>query len=465
MDAASLRLPVFDRRRAGVLLHPTVLPGEHGAFGPAGRSFVDWLASAGFSVWQMLPLGPVSESRSPYWTRSDFALDVRFIDNAEAVDPQQRGGEFSVFCERNEHWLEDYALFVALSDERGGAVWWDWPAQLRERERAALKAARERLAARLSQVRIEQWQAAWQLGALREYAHQHRVRLLGDLPIYVAPDSATAWAHQEQFQLTDAGRPAALAGVPPDYFSADGQLWGYPPYDWQQARRDHFAFWRRRLNVQLARFDVLRIDHFRGLIEYWAVSPEAANARAGAWYPAPGRALLQALKRDWPDLPLVAEDLGDITAAVDALRRDFGLPGMRVLQFGFDGAPANPHLPHNIGRDAVTYTGTHDNDTTAGWYRALDRETRLRVDFLLRSDLLPMPEALVRAALGSPAGLAVIPIQDLLGLGSEARLNTPGTVAGNWCWKLEHGALTNEIAGWCNSLNQAYGRAACVPAR
>ena len=459
MAAVSRRLPVFDRRRAGVLLHPTALSGERGAFGAAGRAFIDWLSSAGFSVWQMLPLGPVSESRSPYWTRSDFALDTQFIDCTEAADPQQQRDVFSAFCEGNEHWLEDYALFVALGEDCGGAAWWDWPAPLRERESASLEAARQRLAPRLEQLRTEQWQAARQLAALREYAQQRAIRLFGDLPIYVPPDSATAWAHPEQLQLTATGKPALLAGVPPDYFSADGQLWGYPLYDWKQAQRDHFAFWRMRLRPQLALFDVLRIDHFRGLVDFWAVLPDAANARAGAWHAAPGHALLEALRRDWPDLPLVAEDLGNITEAVGALRREFGLPGMRVLQFAFDGMPGNPHLPHNIDRDAVAYTGTHDNDTTLGWYRALDDVARQRVDFLLRSDLVPMPEALLRAALASAASLAVIPIQDLLGLGAEARFNTPGTVAGNWRWKLWHGALDNGLAGWCRALNEAYGRA------
>ena len=458
MGAISRRPPVFDRRRAGVLLHPTALPGERGAFGAAGRAFIDWLSSAGFSVWQVLPLGPVSESRSPYWTRSEFALDARFIDCTETADLQQQRGEFKAFRERNEDWLEDYALFVALGEDCGGAAWWDWPAPLRGRERAALESARQRLAPRLEQLRTEQWHAARQLAALREYAQQRAVRLFGDLPFYVAPDSATAWAHREQLQLTAIGKPALLAGVPPDYFSADGQLWGNPLYDWQQAQRDHFAFWRMRLRVQLANFDVLRIDHFRGLVDYWAVPPDAANARTGAWHAAPGRALLEALRRDWPDLPLVAEDLGDITEAVETLRREFGLPGMRVLQFAFDGSPGNPHLPHHIGRDAVAYTGTHDNDTTLGWYRALDDATRQRVDFLLHGDPPPMPEALLRAALASAASLAVIPIQDLLGLGSEARFNTPGTVAGNWRWKLWHGALDDGLAGWCRALNQAYGR-------
>ncbi len=458
MSAASRRLPVFDRRRAGVLLHPTALPGERGAFGAAGRAFIDWLSSAGFSVWQVLPLGPVSDSRSPYWTRSDFALDPRFIDSTEAADPQQQRGEFNAFREGNEYWLEDYALFVALGEDCGGAAWWDWPAPLREREHTALESASLRLAPRLEQLRTEQWQAARQLAALREYARQSAVRLFGDLPFYVAPDSAAAWAHQEQLQLTATGKPALLAGVPPDYFSADGQLWGNPLYDWNQAQRDHFSFWRMRLRVQLELFDVLRIDHFRGLVDFWAVPPDAANARTGAWHAAPGRALLETVKRDWPDLPFVAEDLGDITIAVEALRREFGLPGMRVLQFAFDGSPGNPHLPHRIDRDTVAYTGTHDNDTALGWYRALDDAARQRVDFQLRSDLLPVPEALSRAVLASSASLAVIPIQDLLGLGSEARFNTPGTTAGNWRWKLWHGALDDGLAAWCHALNRAYGR-------
>lgn len=462
MSVDTPRLPVFDRRRAGVLLHLTALPGNRGAFGAAGRAFIDWLAGAGFSVWQLLPLGPVSDSRSPYWTRSDFALDARFIDPAEIADPEARRDEFTAFCEGSRHWLEDFTLFTALGEECGGAAWWDWPVPLRDREGAALTAARQRLAPRLEQLRIEQWQATRQLEALRIYARQREVRLLGDLPIYLAPDSATAWAHREQLQLTATGRPALLAGVPPDYFADDGQLWGNPLYDWKQAERDDFAFWRMRLSIQLARCDMLRIDHFRGLVDYWAVPPDAANARAGAWHTAPGRALLQRLRREWPLLPLVAEDLGDITPAVEAMRREFGLPGMRVLQFAFDGSPGNPHLPHNIDRDAVVYTGTHDNDTTLGWYCALDYAVRQRVDFLLRSDLVPMPEALIRAALASAASLAIMPIQDLLGLGSEARFNTPGTTAGNWNWKLRDGALDQGLAAWCHSLNQAYGREARV---
>jgi 4-alpha-glucanotransferase len=458
MDAEARRLPVFDRRRAGVLLHPTALPGERGAFGAAGRAFIDWLSSGGFSVWQVLPLGPVTESRSPYWTRSDFALDAQFIDHSETADPQQQRGAFEAFRAGNEDWLEDYALFVALGEDCGGMAWWDWPAPLRYRKRTALESACRRLAPRLDQLRTEQWQAARQLAGLREYAQQREVRLFGDLPFYVAPDSATAWAHQEQLQLAATGRPAHLAGVPPDYFSPDGQLWGYPLYDWNQAERDHFAFWRMRLRVQLRLFDMLRIDHFRGLVDYWAVPADAANARNGAWHATPGRALLETVRHDWPDLPFVAEDLGDITEAVEALRREFGLPGMRVLQFAFDGSPGNPHLPHKIQRDAVVYTGTHDNDTTLGWYRTLDHAARQRVDFLLRSDLVPMPEALLRAALATPASLAVIPVQDLLGLGTEARFNTPGTTAGNWHWKLWHGALGDELAGWCRSLNRTYGR-------
>lgn len=463
MAATCPRLPVFDRRRAGVLLHPTALGGASGAFGAASRAFIDWLCDAGFSVWQMLPLGPVSGSLSPYWTSSDFALDARFIDRSETVDPGRQRDAFDDFRESNGHWLDDYALFTALGEELGRPAWWDWPAPLREREPGALESARRRLAPRLDQLQTEQWQAATQLTALRNYAQQRGVRLFGDLPFYVAPDSATAWANREQFQMTETGKPALLAGVPPDYFSADGQLWGYPVYQWHQAAGDHFAFWRLRLRVQLARFDILRVDHFRGLVDYWAVPPDAVNARAGAWHATPGRALLDAVKLDWPELPLVAEDLGDVTPAVESLRREFRLPGMRVLQFAFDGSADNPHLPHHIGRDAVAYTGTHDNDTTLGWYRALDAAARRRVEFLLRSDLVPMPEALLRSAIGSAARLAVIPVQDLLGLGSEARFNTPGTGTGSWTWKLPHGALDDQLAGWCRALNEAYGRVARRP--
>jgi 4-alpha-glucanotransferase len=278
----------------------------------------------------------------------------------------------------------------------------------------------------------------------------------------VAPDSVATWSARSQFQLGADGRPTQLAGVPPDYFSADGQLWGNPLYNWEQAERDKFSFWRTRLARQLQRFDLVRIDHFRGLAGYWAVPAGATTAREGRWCPAPGRALFQALATDFPDLPLVAEDLGVITPDVEQLRVAFGLPGMRVLQFGFDGSPDNPHLPHNYQRDVVAYTGTHDNDTTVGWYRSLQRPDAQRVEFYLHSDSASLAESMARAVLGSVAQLAIVPAQDLLQLDSHARLNTPGTVSGNWSWRLPDGALTAALAQQFAPLNHVFGRVSGV---
>ncbi len=294
---------------------------------------------------------------------------------------------------------------------------------------------------------------------LRDHAHSRGVRLFGDMPFYVAPSSVETWAHRELFKLGASGEPAVVSGVPPDYFTQLGQLWGNPVYDWDAARRSGFEWWRARVRRQLARFDLLRLDHFRALVAYWAVPAGAPDARGGAWHDTPGEELLRRLREELGDLPLVAEDLGVITPDVVALRKTLGLPGMRVLQFAFDGNPQNPHLPYMHEHDNVAYTGTHDNDTTRGWYERLDAGTRERVDLYLRAGAEAMPETLLRAALGSVAGLAVIPAQDLLGLGSEARLNTPGTAAGNWSWKLPPGALAAELARRYARLNGCFGRA------
>ena len=449
---------ILSRRRAGVLLHPTALPGENGPLGAAARHFIDWLAAAGYSLWQVLPLGPVGESASPYWSTSDHAFSPQLIDHSEAQPPESAPAAFAEFCARQSAWLEDYALFTALSAEHRGAPWWQWPAALRERERGALEAARARLGAAIRRLQIEQWQAATQWAALRQYAHARGVCILGDLPIYVTPNSVAVWAERGQFLLKADGQPAMRAGVPPDYFAVDGQLWGNPLYDWPQAQRDGFAFWRARVGLQLQRFDWLRIDHFRGLESFWAVPESAPSARSGQWLPAPGAELLLALRQQHPQLPLVAEDLGVITAEVDALRRRFGLPGMRVLQFGFDGNPDNRHLPQNFDPDSIAYTGTHDNDTTLGWYRTLDATMRERVDFMLRSDRVPMPEALLRAALYSTAPVAIAPLQDLVGCGSEGRFNTPGTASGNWGWRMDAAALDERLTHWLRALNDSSGR-------
>jgi 4-alpha-glucanotransferase len=448
-----MRLPVLDRRRAGVLLH---LGSLEAALGRGGRAFIDWLAEAGFSVWQILPAGPTGPDGSPYWIRSDFAGNPAFLDPAEL--PSVLPAEEAAFRDQNRHWLDDYALFEVLSRAHGGAPWWTWPANLRDRTPSALLRVTRDRDGELQRIKREQLAFFVQWQRLRAHARSRGVRLFGDLPFYVGPDSVETWAHREQFQLEADGRPAAVAGVPPDYFSQTGQLWGNPLYDWQAMRRDNFVYWRARVLEQLDRVDLLRIDHFRALAAHWAVPAGAADARGGAWHLTPGEDLLRLLMDELGDLPIVAEDLGVITDDVVALRKGFGLPGMRVLQFAFSGEGDNPHLPHMHQHDSVVYTGTHDNDTTLGWYRSLDEETRRRVDSMLRAGSGSMPEALIREALGSVGQLAILPAQDLLGLGSEARVNTPGTVHGNWGWRLPAGALTPQLAAHFAQLNAMYGR-------
>ncbi|HEY3784614.1 MAG TPA: 4-alpha-glucanotransferase [Steroidobacteraceae bacterium] len=449
-----MRLPVFDRRRAGVLLH---LGCMDAALGRGGRAFVDWLASAGFSLWQILPVGPTGADGSPYWVRSDFAGNYAFVDKEELPDTDSPLYESFLAC--SAPWLADYALYEALSAVRHGEPWWLWPAQVRDREHETMVRARKELDAPIQRIQAEQFAFSVQWGRLREHAQSRGIRLLGDLPFYVAPDSAETWVQRRQFQLDATGQPFAVAGVPPDYFSETGQLWGNPLYDWHAMRNDGFALWRGRVAGQLDRVDVLRIDHFRALAAHWAIPAGAPDARTGAWHHTPGEELIRLLQRQLGDLPIVAEDLGVITPDVEALRRNFKLPGMRVLQFAFGGAPDSPHLPHMHEPDSVVYTGTHDNDTTLGWYSTLDGETLRRLELFLRLTPEAMPEALIRAALGSVGALAVIPVQDLLRLGSEARLNTPGTAQGNWSWRLPPAALTTPLASQCRLLNGMYGRA------
>lgn len=455
--SAPARGPVLSQRRAGVLLPASSLctDGE-GALGWRARRFIDWLAEAGFTVWQLLPLVPVDASGSPYWARSDRAGNPALLDR-DAPDPGNED-DFEAWRAQQAGWLEDYVLFEALSAEQDGRPWWQWPLPLRDRKPAALADAARRLKEPIRAAARAQWRFDMQWRALREHAASRGVLLFGDLPIYVAPDSVATWVYRDQFQLDVNGEPRAVAGVPPDYFAEDGQLWGNPLYDWEAHERDGFSFWLRRLGLQSERFDVLRIDHFRGFEAFWEVPAGSRTARGGRWCKAPGHALLSKVRAELPQLELVAEDLGVITDEVIELRKRFALPGMRVLQFGFDGNNRNPHLPHMHEADIVAYTGTHDNDTTAGWYASLSPEMRDRVRrFLARPDHEVL-HALVRLVLSSVAGMAVLPAQDLLGLGSEARLNRPGTAMGNWGWRLPVEWLTAPLAAQFRELNQLFGR-------
>ncbi|HUO80723.1 MAG TPA: 4-alpha-glucanotransferase [Steroidobacteraceae bacterium] len=481
-------LRVLDRRRAGVLLHATSLPdANHGALGQAARSFVDWLAAGGFSVWQFLPLGPVGPDRSPYFARSNHAGDPALVDlatlaaarlidardlgrapramllsqaaQAVAADRGAEGGAFARFRRHEAHWLDDYALFMAIQGHEGGRPWWQWPEALRRREPAALGAARAALAGAIAELEAGQYFFHSQWHALRAYAAGRGVRLFGDVPIYVAPDSVEVWAHPELFQLDAGGEPTAVAGVPPDYFSADGQRWGNPLYRWEAHEATGFAWWLERLRAQFELFDLVRIDHFRGLEAYWAVPAGAPTAATGEWRLAPGEALLRRARATFGRLEVVAEDLGVITPEVEALRDGFGLPGMRIAQFGFDGDQRNVHVPHNWTARSVGYTGTHDNDTSAGWYAHLDPGAQQFVaDYLGASGAAVVP-ALVRSVLASVALLAVVPMQDLLGLGTEARMNLPGTTEGNWGWRFSWAEVPATLAARCERWNRVYGRA------
>jgi 4-alpha-glucanotransferase len=483
--------PGLERRRAGVLLHPTSLPGAaaSGVLGAAATRFLDWLASAGMSVWQMLPVGPVGTDLSPYYARSNHAGNPALIDlgnltelgllpaatsSGAATHAAQlvsacarldagRGStlaqELADFVVSEAHWLPDFALFAAVQMEQASLPWWSWPAALRDREPAALRAARERLWPWIRRIECEQFLFHRQWTELRQRAAARGVLLFGDLPIYVCADSVEVWAHRNLFRLDASGQPEVVAGVPPDYFSADGQVWGNPLYAWDRHVAEGFAWWRARLQAQHRLFDLLRIDHFRGLEAFWEVPAGAPTAREGQWRLAPGAELLSALVAVPAPVTLIAEDLGIITPAVEALRDRFGLPGMRVLQFGFDGAASNPHLPHNYVRNCVAYSGTHDNDTTLGWYRQLDDDARRQVHDYFACDGADMPEALVRAVLQSVAWLAVIPLQDLLGLDGESRMNTPGTLTGNWRWRFAWTQVPRELAAQCRRANEVYGRA------
>ncbi len=482
-------------RRSGVLLHLASLPGveRRGALGEPARRFIDLLADSGFSVWQMLPVGPVDDDRSPYFSRSVHAGDAALIDLGELAaaglirdesphpkEPpahfrkrrllealigfenqadRRARADYEAFVDAHRSWLLDDGVFVAVKAEHHGNPWWQWQPALRDREPRALAEAHERHRAAIEQFVFEQYLFHRQWQGFRARARERGVRLFGDIPIYVAHDSVETWAHRENFRLDAAGRPLAIAGVPPDYFSADGQLWGTPLYDWQRMQGDDFSWWIARLATQLERFDLLRIDHFRGLESYWEIPAGASTARVGQWQPAAGAALLERVREVFGRLPLVAEDLGVITPEVEQMRRRFDLPGMRILQFAFDGTSANPYLPHNHETRSVVYTGTHDNDTTLGWWRAIDANVRKHVLAYLGCRPEEVLPALTRAALASVAELAILPLQDLLSLGSEARMNTPGTTSGNWRWSFEWDQIPADFAVHWRHMNLLYGRA------
>ncbi|RMH52149.1 MAG: 4-alpha-glucanotransferase [Zetaproteobacteria bacterium] len=483
-------------RRGGLLLHITSLPGPlpNGVLGAEAIELLHRMRDAGCRLWQFLPLGPTHGHGSPYESRSTFAgnpelIDLRdcaacgLLDEAllaeviagRATMAQARRAmvarfrehwteqeEWRRFLADNRAWLEDYALFSTIRRLHNEAPWWRWPQPLRDHDPAALAEIAHRHEEALLQVQMEQFLFDRQWRALKEEAAACGVALLGDLPIYVAHDSADVWGRRQLFTVNDEGLCDEVAGVPPDYFSENGQRWGNPLYRWERMAEEGFDWWVARVRHQLARVDLLRIDHFRGLEAYWAIPGDRRDGRVGAWRKAPGAQLLQTLDEKLGSLPLIAEDLGLITEEVHALRRRFGLPGMKILQFAFGGGADNPYLPHHHSRDMAVYTGTHDNDTTVGWWQSAPPEVRAHVrDYLGlpdACDAAAINHALMRQALASVADLAILPMQDLLGLDGTARLNTPGTVEGNWRWRLRRAQMEQapweELAAW----NRLYDR-------
>ncbi|MGR8934290.1 MAG: 4-alpha-glucanotransferase [Gammaproteobacteria bacterium] len=487
---------ILNGRRAGVLLHITSLPGplQCGDIGKDAYAFINFLKYAGITVWQMLPLGPPNGDGSPYQCLSAYAGNTALIDidwlvakgwlnsfemlygrpdlgaakrhciaeallyfEAQASDAEQR--DFAEFCMQKAHWLDDYALFLALKQEFGQKQWSEWPVHFRDRHKNSISAARQRLAAHIKVTQFEQYVFFRQWYELKDYASRNGVLLFGDIPIFVAYDSADVWAQRQYFNLDKQGAMLTVAGVPPDYFSETGQRWGNPHYNWAALEKTGFDWWLERIKTQLELFDMLRIDHFRGLEAAWEIPADEPTAIHGRWVTAPGDKLLRQVYEKLGSVPLIAEDLGVITPEVEALRDCFNLPGMKILQFAFDSNPNNPYLPYNVPKNSVIYTGTHDNDTTLGWFQKLPAHQQHFLAEFLGCEPLLMPTALVHAALASVAYLAVIPMQDVLELDSRHRMNIPGVVEGNWRWRFTWEQLTEKRASKLRHMVRIFGRA------
>lgn len=501
-------------RASGILLHPTSLPGPFGVgdIGQEAYHFADFLLRTGQSLWQVLPLGPTGYGNSPYQCLSIAAGNPRLIslealveDNflepadLERLPPfprhlvdydaatklkmpllrksfaifQERATpaeqqHFAAFCHQNSYWLEDYARFMALKEAHGLASWNTWEADIRRRLPGAVAHWTNKLSQEIECHRYQQYQFFQQWSQLKKYCNDRGIRLIGDIPIFVAHDSAEVWSHPEMFYLDAQGNPTVVAGVPPDYFSDTGQRWGNPVYRWDIMAQDGYAWWRQRLRLTLSLVDIIRLDHFRGFEKYWEIPAEEPTAVKGHWVPSPGADLFTTLEQAWGALPIIAEDLGVITPEVEALRDRFGFPGIKVLQFAFSGTGANPHKPHNYPRNCVVYTGTHDNNTTIGWFQdptgdttqtkeEKERERQLALKYLGGS-ATEINWAFIRAALASVADMALLPLQDVLGLGREARMNRPATTTGNWRWRFTFDQLTDDIKDRLKELTIIYER-------
>jgi len=497
-------LPLFNwlkTRGAGLLLHPTCLPGNQGCgvFDEHAVRYLDFLKSAGMKYWQVCPLGPTGYGDSPYQCFSAFAGNPYLVDlavlvrfglltaadlaplaalpadhvdygalynlkpgllrtahrNYTRLHPALPYGDFAAFCRKEAHWLDDYAYFRALKDHFNGIAWWEWPAAVRDRSHAAKSPLHTKLADAIAAYQFGQYLFFGQWALVRAAARERGVEIIGDLPIFVAADSADAWAHPALFELDPKTLlPLAVAGVPPDYFSADGQLWGNPLYRWEAHRADGYKWWLARIRASFELCDVVRIDHFRGFDAYWRIPFPAKNARKGEWIPGPGLDLFRAIQAAFPDARIIAEDLGVLTDSVVQLRDDSGLPGMAVLQFAWGSDAHNGYLPHNHVANAVIYPGTHDNDTTLGWYQSATEAERNYVRRYLRVSGADVPWDFIRASYASVARLAVISLPDVFSLGASARFNTPSKAEGNWQWRYRAPALEKISSGTAEYLRE-----------
>ncbi len=501
-------IPPFpsEYRSSGILLHVTSLPSAYGIgdLGPSAFSWVDRLHDAGQGWWQALPLGPTGYGDSPYQSLSSFAgngllispeclisdgllneNDCRPHFRADLVDydslipfkekllekawtnfdigeRKDLSPAFEEFCATQQIWLEDYALFRALKNKFGGSYYLEWPKDLVQRKPAALASARRELACEMDRFRLEQFLLLRQADQLKEYAHAKGVNLIGDLPFFVSPDSSDVWANPELFLLDEQRRPRLVAGVPPDYFSAEGQLWGNPVYNWDALRSTSFQWWIDRIRTLLGHLDVIRLDHFRGFAAAWYVPGCAKTAQSGEWVPGPGATFFQVIRRELGRLPFIAEDLGIITSDVASLRDQFQVPGTRVLQFAFNGRDDNPHLPHNFVSKTVAYTGTHDNPPTREWYERLPHSQKQTLWSYINRELVNSAEAapaLIELAWSSVAALTVAPLQDVLDLGVGSRMNVPGRAGGNWRWRVTEEMLSATAFQWLCELTERSKRA------
>ena len=483
----------LNRRASGVLLHPSSLPcssSPHGNFGEDAYRFIDFLAHAGFHYWQILPTGPTDCSNSPYQSSSAFAGNSLFISLDEVAEisllntkltqavskkehhqllkqafstfqskpSAQLLEEFESFCQTEKYWLDGYASFCAIKNHHDQKPWYEWPTDLRQRKPSALREAHEKFNNEILFYHFEQWLYDRQWQALSRYAKERDIEIIGDVAIFVAHDSADVWEHQGLFDLDESGQAIHVAGVPPDYFSETGQRWGNPLYNWPALEASNFKWWKQRIGHILKHVSLVRIDHFRGFEACWEILAEEKTAINGHWKKAPGKVFFEALSQDYSPLPIIAEDLGIITPEVEALRDQFKLPGMEILQFAFDSDSKNPYLPHNHTKNSVAFTGTHDNNTSLGWYNSLPESVQKTFFEYLAHPSQSMPWPIIQSALASVSQLAIIPFQDLLALDKEHRMNTPGTTEGNWQWRFDWEELPLNLTERCRHLNNMYDR-------